>query len=230
MGRYYSYGQRVDEAFKAARSEYMKVYEELKAAEKENSAANEWYEEKTVGERDRRKARAALRLYEAKADMEKARREIWPRFSRDMEELGRQLAKEVEEKFAVSPEAIDNNALELLKSGIMTAADMEALIVKYEDNPTMTRLIGKYAKDAAAELAESISEADRASRARFTAVANFARDNVSSILKDWDALMTIADTCNGQRHEKAGNRQDPAYIANMSKKWEELSANTLAVL
>lgn len=50
-------------------------------------------------------------------------------------------------RFHVSPADLDMNAVELLKSGILTDAELENLAAQYNGNATMQRMIGKYMQE-----------------------------------------------------------------------------------
>ena len=51
--------------------------------------------------------------------------------------------------FRATPDKLDTNALELLKSGILTDMELSGMAEKYADNATMRRMIGKYAQERA---------------------------------------------------------------------------------
>ena len=53
------------------------------------------------------------------------------------------------DNYTANPDAIDPNAVELLKTGVLGAYDFCSLADKHADNPTMLRIIEKYAKEAA---------------------------------------------------------------------------------
>lgn len=221
MGKYYSYGQRLDEAFKTAREEYLKAYNELEAAEKEVKAAEAWKEEFFIGDRAMRKVRAAARLAEAKIKFAEVERSAWPAFVNTMDMLTRQLEKEIKAGNMVAPDGIDNNGLELLKSGIMSPDEMASFVEKYDGNATMLKLVSKYASEAA-EKAQ-----DPHQRARYNTVAYATREGFGKALKQWNDVCYVAKMCAGKARER---REDPAHIVNMSSRWEELSAAAIAAM
>lgn len=219
MGKYYSYGQHLDEAFKSAREKYLKAYGELMEAEKEAKAANGWMQERYVGERETRKAKAAARLVEAKAKFAETERRAWPDFADRLGALSKQLEKEVKESNMVSPDGIDNNGLELLKSGLMSPDEMTSFIEKYDGNATMLKLVGKYASEAADNARESTD------RAKYLAVAYATREGFGKVLRQWDGICQIAKICAGMARDR---KSSPDHIAFMSSKWEEMSAAAIA--
>ena len=61
------------------------------------------------------------------------------------------------EMYRATPEKLDTNALELLKSGILTDPELSEMAEKYADNATMRRMIGKYAQERADKDRENVS-------------------------------------------------------------------------
>jgi hypothetical protein len=59
--------------------------------------------------------------------------------------------------YRATPEKLDTNALELLKSGILTDPELSEMAEKYADNATMRRMIGKYAQERADKDRENVS-------------------------------------------------------------------------
>lgn len=139
--------------------------------------------------------------------------------NRQRAELRAGLQKELRADGAASPDAIDGNALELLKSGIMTPDDYYALLDKYDNNPTMLRMIGKYAQDAADDMTD-----DRAARGALLQVSQACKDGQSSVMRTWDGLSQIVDYCSGQAHGRKGS---PGYVISMGKWWEQLAGESV---
>lgn len=215
MGRYYSYGQNLNDAFIAARDAYAEAYAKLTAAQDEAKAANEWHKEKYIGENERRKLVAQADLIKAQDAFKQAEATIWPGFNQRRDELRRSLEETIRAKGMASPDDIDNNALELLKSGIMSAEEMANMAAQYDSNPTMLRLVGKYAKEAE-KAANSHAE-----KLGFRTVAMNTESGQSSIMKVWDALSEVADRCSGQAEGRS--KGEPEYIVSMGRHWERLS-------
>lgn len=120
----------------------------------------------------------------------------------------------------VSSAMLNNNALELLKSGIMTARDYERFVKVYAENATMSRLISLYAAAAAAKTEDATEQAQ---------LNEIAKKTKSLHVKELDALDTIeaaADTCTGRGAESTPTA---AEIVTASKKWEELTTAAIAV-
>lgn len=115
---------------------------------------------------------------------------------------------------------LSGNALELLKSGIMTVRDYDRFVKVYAENATMTRLISSYATAAAAKTEDATERAQ---------LNEIAKKTKSLHVKELEALDTIeaaADTCTGQGAESTPTA---AEIVTASKKWEELTAAAIAV-
>lgn len=222
MGRYYSYGQNLNEAFIAARDAYAEAYAKLTAAQDKAKAANKWRREKNIGENERRKLVARADLIRAQDAFKQAEATIWPGFNQRREELRRSLEETVRANGMASPDDIDNNALELLKSGIMSAEEMANMAARYDSNPTMLRLIGKYAKEAE-KAANSHVE-----KRGFRTVAMNTESGQSSIMRVWNDLSRVADGCSGQTAGR--NAASPDYIISMGRHWERFSEPIIAEL
>ncbi len=147
MRQYNKYAQRLDTAFKTAREKYMEAWNQLQAAQKANTDAQAGRAETYRGENDLRRQRAKAALLEAEHTFRAAESRVWAEFDRQKEAIRRDLESEVWASSTVDPDAIDANALELLKSGILTADDVFSLVDKYDSNITMLRLISKTAKE-----------------------------------------------------------------------------------
>ena len=133
--------------------------------------------------------------------------------------MRRELAERVAADSSANPDTVDANGLELLKSGILTANDFYALAEKYDDNPTMLRLLAKYARDAASDPSN-----DQATRGALYMLSERCADGCGAVMGNWDALSQIADYCSGQAHERTGS---PSYTLSMSEWWEQLSGEAV---
>ena len=210
MSKYAGFAKRLDEAFRAARDEYKSAHDKLKEAEKNRSNGN-------PGSAQRQ--RAELDYQDAKTEFRDAERRIWGEFTRTRADLRRELAERVAADSSANPDTVDANGLELLKSGILTANDFYALAEKYDDNPTMLRLLAKYARDAASDPSN-----DQATRGALYMLSERCADGCGAVMGNWDALFQIADYCSGQAHERTGS---PSYTLSMSEWWEQLSGEAV---
>lgn len=221
MSKYNQYAKRLDTAFKTAREEYKEALNKLQAAQKANTDAQAWRAETYRGENDLRRQRARAQLLEAEHTFKAAESRVWAEFDRQKEEIRRDLESEVRATSTVDPDAIDTNALELLKSGILTADDVFSLVDKYDSNITMLRLISKTAK----ELADD-KNTDTATRGQLYMLCSRIRNGRNSTMRNFDDLVEISNYCSG-RGGGGLHRATPAHTVAMAGKWEELSGNTV---
>lgn len=143
---------------------------------------------------------------------------MWSVFNSKRAELRAELEKAIAADCITDPAALDTNAVYLLDSGTMTAADYAAFAEKYDGNPTMLKLIAARAH-AAAEGAEPKE------RAALNQVYTDCKDGNNAILRAWNELSQVANRCSGQRYE--GCKDSPAVIVEMGTRWDELTANAI---
>lgn len=209
--KYNHFAKDLDAAFKAARTEYTTAYNAVESA---RQAANE------AGADALKKQIAALQLQEAEETMRKESARIWSEFDAKAAELCHTLEKEVQTNSLVDPAAIDSNAVELMKTGILTTDDYFNFADKYEGNATMLRLIGYYAREAATD-AEN-----RKDRCALTVLAQDCASGTGKTLKAFDELLTAANYCSG-RGRNGTRSTTPGFTINMGEKWDELTADAV---
>lgn len=219
MGKYHAYAMQLDEAFKSARDKYEKSWKNLQDARSRYDEAGRWHSGETQAERELNTAKAKITFMETQKDFETKGKAAWSEFNEKRAELRRGLEKEVRAASLVDPDAIDNGALELLKSGIMTASDFSGMVERFNGNATMTRLLSRYARDAAL-VTDDVRE-----KAALNAIAVTCADGLSVTLRSWDGLSKIADHCSGQSRD--GRTYSPEHIINMGAHWESLTSETL---
>lgn len=210
MSKFNKYAKDLDAAFKSARTEYTAAVEKLQAAEQARHIAGADAMTRNLKE---------LEYKAAEKDFWAASDRIWGQFNKTRQQLKNGLEAEIKANNAANPDSIDSNALELLKSGIMTADDYYTLLDKYDDNSTMLRLIGKFAQDAAENMTD-----DRTARAALFQIANECKNGQSSVMRIWDGLSQVADYCSGQVH---GPRASFRHVVSMGKWWEQLAGETV---
>lgn len=211
MSKYNSYARNLDAAFRAARDEYTAVYNELTKAKENASAAGLDAVKKQI---------ATLQLQEAENKMRTETERIWTAFDAKAADLRRALEKEVQTSNLADPSAIDSNAVELLKTGVLTVDDYFSFADRYSENPTMLKLIGYYAKEAAD------GTDDRKDRVALTVLAQDCAKGTGKTLKAWDDLMTTVNYCSG-RGGTGSRRQTPGVVAHMGEWWDELSGEII---
>lgn len=222
MSQYNKYAQRLDTAFKTAREEYMEAWNQLQAAQKAERDAQAWRAETYRGENDLRRQRAKAELLEAEHTFKATESRVWAEFDRQKEAIRRDLESDVLASSTVDPDAIDANALELLKSGILTADDIFSMVNKYDSNLTMLRLISKTAK----ELADDKQHTDAKTRGLLYTLCNQIGNGKNSTMRNFDDLVEISNYCSG-RGGGGTQRTTPAHTVAMAGKWEELASTAV---
>ena len=211
MSRFNEYARKADAYAKAVFEEYAEAEQKLKAAE---SKRNAYPRKNGMGyEYAAKSARFEAEYQEAKAEYEKLRREMRDYKANGFKPIRSELEKALADAFAANPEHLDAATIELLKSGIMSADEYNRLMSKAtaDNNPTMVRVIAKYAKDRADQ-----ADADRntdAARA-FRAVAyNGNSVNGNAYLETFDVMTSCFNRC----------MNNTALIGH----WDELTAETV---
>lgn len=217
MSKFNKYARELDAAFKEAREKYSALYEAFTRAKDRLDTANSWFQETYTGERAVKQARAKADFQEAEMALRKDGENIWEAFMLRRSQLGYELAQAIKADNIASPDAVDNNALELLKLGVLTGDDMLAMAEKFDTNPTMLKIIAKYAGEAA-------QNADRADRGIFYAVADGCKNGSGKIMRAWEELASTTNYCSGIGGGE--RKRDARFAVHMAEKWEEL-ANAL---
>ena len=211
MSEFNHFAKELDAAFRTARSEYAAVYDELTKAKENASAAGLDAVKKQI---------ATLQLQEAENSLRKETARIWTEFDAKAADLRRALEKEVQTSNLADPSAIDSNAVELMKTGVLTVDDYFGFADRYDGNPTMLKLIGHYAKEAAD------STGDRKDRVALTVLAQDCAKGTGKTLKAWDSMMTVANYCSGRGY--SGNRRiTPSVTLSMGEWWDHHLAHHL---
>lgn len=209
MGKHNSYARDLDASFRTARQEYVEAWNKLQAAK----------EARGNGDAMARQ-RAELRYQQAEMDFKEADARIWPEFNRQRAELRAALERDVKGESLASPDAVDPNGLELLKSGVLSADDYYSLAEKYDDNPTMLRFVAKFAKETADDM-DSTRAKDRGALYQLAQVCSQGQ---SRTMREWDNLSKIADYCSGQTRSR---RDTPTLTISMGKWWEQFSGEII---
>lgn len=130
MSQYNHFAKDLDTAFKEAREKYTAAYNAVEQARKAMQDA---------GTDAMKKQIVTLQLQDAETNLRKEAVRIWAEFDAKAADLRRALEKEVQTSNLADPSAIDNNALELMKTGILTVDDYFGFADRYDKNPTMLR-------------------------------------------------------------------------------------------
>lgn len=204
MSGYKMFADRLDYAFKEARTKWTEAYNLMKNAEKAWQRCSE--DDKLSEEYYMNKARAAFDLID---------NSVWADFEREMEEIGKALKSAFAKVNQARPEDIDRAGLELLNSGILTVDDLGALLDRYEDNPTMRRLIAQHV--------EKLLKDTKDTQTRRELIAVRQKAVANDIMDAWKNLEDTARICTGQAHGKG----EPRYVLSISSQWEKLTENTI---
>ena len=205
--KYNHFAKDLDIAFKAARDEYAAAYNAVEQTRKAMQDA---------GTDALKRQIATLQLQEAEKKMRQETARIWTEFDAKAAELRSALEKEVQTSNLADPSAIDSNAVELMKTGVLTVDDYFGFADKYSENPTMLKLVGYYAREAAD------SADDRKDKAALTVLAQDCAKGAGPTLKAWDSMMTAANYCSG-RGGSGNRRPTPGVTLSMGEWWEQLS-------
>ena len=206
--KYNSYAQRLDIAFKAARDEYAAAYNAVEQARKAMQDA---------GQDALKRQIATLQLQEAENKMRTETARIWTAFDAKAADFRRALEKEVQTSNLADPSAIDSNAVELMKTGVLTVDDYFSFADRYSENSTMLKLIGHFAREAAG------SADDRKDKAALTVLA---QDCAKGTGKTLNSMMTAANYCSG-RGGSGNRRPTPGVTLSMGEWWEQLSGEII---
>ena len=213
MTKFNSYARKLDEQAKAAFKEYREAEAAYKKADKERSR----YPQKAgyvTPEYAAKSARAQADFLEARQAFETARRKF-----RDSDTQFKGMRKELEaainDAYSADPAHLDANTMELLKSGIMTSHDYNKLLeqARADNNPTMVRIIGKYADNAAKARGEKYGQNDHEAQALRATVYNSKTYTGDDRLEAFDTMVNVYHRCT----------KNPAMI----DKWDGLLGETI---
>ena len=192
------------EAFKeytAAESAYKNAESKKTAHPRRNGLGYEY---------DAKCARYAADYAEAAAALDKFRRDGFYGYRKRMDEVRKEFVAAVESHFTADPAALDMATLELLKSGILSAAEYNRLMDKAinDNNHTMARMIGQHAKAAA----ENAGDRDTATALRSVSYKSNGM-NGSNYVEAFDFVTSLYDRCS----------RNPALYS----KWDELAGEVI---
>lgn len=197
MSKFNSYAQKVDQIAKAAFEEYRKAEADYKKAQEEFSKYPAILTGSVGAEYYAKKARAEANFLQAKEDKKAAER-VFESHKKEIAAIRKELAAELDDHYAADPAALDNNTLELLKSGILSSSEYSRLLnaAQETNNHTMARVIAKYAGDAADQISNKYGDRDQRAR-ELRAVSYEARSSSdgSKYLEAFDNMADIYNRC-----------------------------------
>ena len=213
MSEYNSYAKRLDEAFRKARAAFIEVFNDYKKADEKASKASKKENENDIVF-NMRVAQYVEQANVLKRALREEKKKIFNNLQQEMEQIRAELVKAVQGDNIADPDKVDANAIELMHSGILTVDDIEAFRERYDTNPTMLRLVGKYAGERAEVPTISAYE-----RQRLNMVAEEAKNGTSRKVAEFDSFIRAAGTyaCLNRPME------NPEYIVSISQHWDDLS-------
>ncbi len=219
MGRYNGWALAMDREFKAARDEYSAAYKSWQTAKEDLEKASAWHENDSESVKAERIAYAQLVEKRAAANFDSVVARVWPSFYGQLDKMRSDLGRIVSQDNTANPAAVDNNALELMKTGVLSAADYVAFANKYADNATMLKLIAHYAAEAAK------NTDDKKESGTLNTVALAWKDGQNATMRAWDELAAIADKCGGKKYN--GDKAQAGLVVSMAEHWEDLSGDAI---
>ncbi len=206
MSKYNHFAKRLNDLFHETAAEYKALVDTVEAAEREVQQYPA-HHNSPVSEAKKMAAIAALNA--AKEVFRHGVNDLFARYEQGVNDLTVEIEKAVQGECVAKPADIDSNALELLKSGIMTVSDFSAMVDQYSSNATMSRLILKYAD----EQRQTMTEA--AERQQMTAVTMRAKANSTGEASGWGELASAARIYSGAREPMRTK-----YVQDMQKRWD----------
>lgn len=213
MSKFNNYARKLDDIAKAAFTAYGAATARLEKAERQakeypprNGMTDAQYMAKS--------ARAQAELLEAKNAV-KAAQDNYERYAAEIKEVRKELAAAVEDAYSVDPKKLDTATLELLKSGILNPTEYGRLMSEAQaaDNPTMVRLIGKYADDASNARGAQYGQNDEGARTLRAVAYESRRSTGENYIGTFDAITDVYNRCT----------RNPALISS----WDSLTAEAV---
>ena len=155
MSEFNIYARKLDTAFKEARSEYNTAFRALQEAQQASRDANAWKPGDSAEEKQVRTTRAALKLHDAEATFNEVSARVWDNFKATRRTIRAELEQAVRAANIANPDAIDNNALELMKTGVLSPADYSAFMERFDGEGAVMR-----AWDSISAISDSCGDGD----------------------------------------------------------------------
>lgn len=210
MSGYKMFADRLDYAFKEARTRYTEAYNLMLSKKRDMEDV-----QRNPSLADTFGMKAEYDYNQAKADFKKAETAVWEDFEREMEEIGKALKSAFAKVNLARPEDIDRDGLDLLNSGILTIDELEPFLARYEGSPTMKRFIARHI--------EKLLEETKESQTRQRLIMIRQKAMTGDIMDAWKNLEDTARICTGQAHGKG----EPRYVLSITNQWERLTENAI---
>lgn len=214
MGAFNNYAKKLDEIAQKAFSEYREAEAAYRKAE-EKAKAYPPQSGITTTDYAAKAARAQADFLEAKAAYENSRRHFGEAEAVTIKELRHELETAVNDAYSADPTKLDSNTLELLKSGILNSREYARLMTAAQaaSNPTMVRIIGKYAQDAADAMGAKYGQNDQKTRDLYNVAYQSRAYTGSTYLDNFDVVTDVFNRCT----------RNPALI----DKWDALTGEII---
>lgn len=191
MSKFNEYGKKVN----AIATEAFKKYREAEAAFKRAEEQQRKYPQRqgiVDAEYAAASARAYADLLTAKENFKRAKDEFSSHNS-EIAALRKQLVADLDANFAADPAALDSNAIELLRSGILKASEYQRMMDKAQrdGNFTMARMVARYAGDAAISAGKQYGENDTRARELRAIAYKADENNGNNTLQAFDLLADV---------------------------------------
>ena len=213
MTKFNEYARKLNDAAKAAFIEYR----EAEAAYKRAEAKAKEYTNRSgyvSSEYAAKAARARADFVEAKESYITAKR-VFENSGRQLSEIRSELESAINEAYMADPAQLDGNTLELLKSGVLKSSEYSKLLndARTTNNPTMVRMIGKYADNAAKSRSIDYGQNDSEAAALRMVAHNSKTYTGADRLEAFDTMVSVDNRCT----------KNPAMI----DKWDFLLSETI---
>lgn len=215
MSKFNEYARRADKIAKEAFEEFLKAHANLKQAQQRANAYPPRH-----GMVD---ASYAANVARAKADLieaNEAYRKAQKAFDGhriEIENIGRELEAAVQDAYSADSSQIDLATIELLKSGVMSASEYDKLLTQAfaAGNPTMARIIAKYAGNEADAISAKYGQNDEKAL-KLRAIAISGKGKGTEIVNQFGVLTDVFTRCT----------RNPRMIDH----WEELTEKVVETL
>jgi len=195
MSIFNEYARKLDEMARISFEEYQGAEADYKKAE---ARAKEYPMRYGVVDAKymTKSARAQADFLEAKEAYTKARNNFRGSGVQFVE-LRNELVNAIRDEFRADPAAIDEKTIELLKSGILKGDEYIKLVEEAEtaNNPTMVRMIGKYAAEKANERIERYGRSDTDARYMRMAEHKSRSFTGENRIEDFDNMISLYNRC-----------------------------------
>jgi len=213
MANFKSYVSKLDAAHRAAQARYAEIEKAWDIAQKEYEAAsNDRKADETVKAISRGEF---LKAQKAHAD---DLRELDNTHRANVEQISSEMRDFVRNYYLATPDKLDDKAMQLINSGIMTVYDLEHMAKQYSHNPVMLRIIGKEAEKIVNNNEKVNSDEKIQARQRAAVLRHAMRDaeNSEKALAPFNQLASAS---------KAAFGRDSVWAKANNTHWERFCAD-----